>query len=398
MDKGKVAVLLSGGVDSSVATALLVEQGYEVVGIFGHSWSQPITGVEHCPWIKDRQMAAQVAAQLGIKFYALDVQVEYKHQVVDYFFAEYRAGRTPNPDVLCNREIKFGVLYQAARRLGADWVATGHYARVTRKNRNKLIENGNEYRDGKIENSNKSNFQSPISIPISNFQQLISGTKLLRGTDPAKDQSYFLWNVRREVLPQLLFPVGGKTKTKVRALARRFKLPTADRPDSQGICFLGPVSVRQFLASKIKSKIGPVTLEDGTAVGEHQGVWFYTLGQRHGFSVNAKLGSNRPPLYIIRKDVQRNRLVVGPRSAANLSALTVTTAEINWLVSNPRFYSRKQLQAQVRYRQKAVNCQIEINGSTVTTTFSRPVLAPTEGQSIVWYDGDIVLGGGVIVR
>lgn len=381
-DRPLVAVLMSGGVDSSVTAAILKEQGYDIFGIFAKTWSDPIKGVEHCPWVEDERFVSLTASKLGIPFYVVNVEDEYKKQVIDYFFAEYYAGRTPNPDVLCNRQIKFGVLFDLAVRLGAEKIATGHYARLHQKIPNSKFQITNKLQKAK------------------NPKQEI---QLFRGVDSNKDQSYFLWDVKRQVLDKLIFPIGELEKSEVRKLAKRYVLPSAERHDSQGICFLGPVSVKDFLLTKIKPKKGDVVLTDGTKVGEHDGVWFYTIGQRHGVDQipnskiqNPKWGTDRPPLYVVGKDIKKNILVVAPEGDKALEKDRFVAKNINWLVDNPKDFIRKSISCQVRYRQKPVACQITILKDKVEVELASPIRAVTPGQSVVWYDEDVVLGGGVI--
>lgn len=346
-----VVVGMSGGVDSSLTAALLQEQGYAVIGVYMKNWSQPIKGVEHCPWIQDQLDARMVAQQLDIPFYTVDFEDEYKKFVIDSFLADYSVGRTPNPDILCNQFIKFDFFYQYAKSLGADLVATGHYARV---------------RDG----------------------------KLLKGVDVKKDQSYFLWAVNKDVLPDVLFPLGEMTKDAVRVEAEKRDLVTAKKKDSQGICFIGQADVRDFLSHYFAPKQGSVLNKAGEVVGQHRGAWFYTIGQRAGVSdVQWPDPTDRPTLYVLSIDTQENTITIGEETDLYASALEATDAR--WFGDVP--VSGTPLTAKIRYGQPATPCVIvETGPNAVTVQFSAPQRAITPGQSIVLYHGDEVVGGAII--
>jgi tRNA-uridine 2-sulfurtransferase len=338
----KVYVGMSGGVDSSVTAALLKEQGFEVVGVYMKNWTQDLPG-HHCPWKEDFQDAKRVAVQLEIPFKVFDFQKEYKQKVVDYMIAEYQAGRTPNPDVMCNQEVKFKLFLEAALEDGTDLIATGHYARV---------------KDG----------------------------KLLNAKNADKDQTYFLNRVTEKALENTLMPIGEfKTKAEVRALAKKFGLNTAEKKDSQGICFVGKVGIKDFLQNYVKTKPGKIIDEAGKTIGHHDGAIFYTIGQRHGLDVGGGL-----PYYVVGKDMKKNEVYV----TTNLdddqlwhSELKLT--DIHWINGEPK---NKSVQVRTRYRAPLIDC--EINGNTVK--LKDPVRALTAGQSAVFYDKDICLGGGII--
>lgn len=383
--KKKVVVALSGGVDSSVSAALLKEQGYDVIGVFMKVWAEPTNNqrstTNNCPWIEDQFEARRAAGYLGIPFYTINLEKEYKEAVVDYFFREYAVGRTPNPDVLCNSEIKFGVFLKRMLEMGADYVATGHYARL-------------QTTVHRLRSTTRNRRPSTVD------------RRLLRGIDPKKDQSYFLWRLNQDQFKHILFPVGGYTKAHVRELARQFGLPNADRKDSQGICFIGPVDVVEFLKTQLPVKKGLVVTTDGQKIGEHDGVWFYTIGQRHGWipiGQVKKLGrleyDTRPALYVVDKNVERNMLFVGPTDDPKLWARGMVASEPNWLV-NSKLKTKKsklQCQCQIRYQQKPVLCQVEFVGEDrVNVQFDESLRAVTPGQSAVFYNGNLVLGGGVI--
>lgn len=330
-----VFVGLSGGVDSAVSAALLKEQGYNVVGAFIKIWRPEFID---CPWQKDRLDAMRVCAALEISFKEIDLSEEYKKTVIDDMVANYSRGITPNPDVLCNRHIKFGAFAKWALSEGAQFVATGHYA------------------------------------------QNVDG-KLMRGKDANKDQSYFLWQLTKDDLSRALFPVGGYTKPEVRALAEKFGLPVAAKKDSQGLCFVGDITMRDFLAHYLPLKKGNVLDERGSVIGEHDGAALYTLGERHGFRIQAEV-----PHFVVSTDVATNTIIVSPNkvSAARSS---VNLIHPNWFEE----ITSKKYSAQARYRETPVTCTV--SGSKVA--FDAAHLAPP-GQSLVIYDGDNVVGGGVI--
>jgi tRNA-specific 2-thiouridylase len=349
--KSTVVVGMSGGVDSSLTAALLIEQGYAVIGVYMKNWSEPIAGVEHCPWVKDQFDARQVAHQLGIPFFTVNFEELYKKQVIDSFFADYSRGRTPNPDVLCNKFIKFEAFYSYARSLGADFIATGHYAQV---------------KDGQI----------------------------LKGLDTNKDQTYFLWAIDKQVLPRILFPLGGMNKSEVRKQAEARGLATAKKRDSQGICFIGQADVHDFIAQELKPKEGNIISSTGEILGTHTGAWFYTLGQRHGLqNLNWPDSCHRPPLYVIATDIRANTVTVGEEKA--LYNNTLKAESPSWLGDEPK--ADAKLQAKIRYGQTPAECAIvETSADGLTVRFDQPQRAITPGQSLVLYDGDRLVGGAII--
>jgi len=362
----KVVVGMSGGVDSSVAAALLKKEGYDVSGVFMKNWADP---KYPCPWQEDRRDAMRVSAILDIPFETWDFTKEYRASVVDYMVREYAAGRTPNPDVMCNREIKFGLFLERALERGADFVATGHY---TRK------------------------FQIPTNKFQTNSKSQIRNYKLLKAKDENKDQSYFLWTLAQKELRHALFPIGGYTKPEVRGLAKKFGLPTADKPDSQGICFIGEIDLGAFLRDELGTKLGKVLTTAGKTVGEHEGVQFYTIGQRHGLGFGGGI-----PFYVAEKDAKTNTLVVceGPNDDA-LFSKELTAESINWISGEtPTFPLR--CEARIRYRQALQPCwvaEVRSKGQKtgVDVVFDEDQRAVTPGQSAVFYKKGIMLGGGVI--
>ncbi len=379
----RIAVGMSGGVDSAVSAALLKEQGYDVTGVHMVCFDEP-----GCRAPEDRKDALAVALQLDIPFDVLDFQKPYKKKVIDYFYSEYKAGRTPNPDVMCNKEIKFGLFLEWALKNKFDYVATGHYARIRRMRK---ISNLKSQLPKKSQYSNsKSNRQFHY--------------KLLRGKDQKKDQSYFLYVMTQKQLKHTLFPIGEMTKTQVRKEAKKRKLYVADKPDSQGICFLGDIDPQKFLRRRIKERKGNVVDMKGNVIGEHTGVWFYTIGQRHGFSVDHGLQrldqrkrNDFPPLYVVGKDVVRNRLIVGIEKEAERDNFRVEDVHLISGESQFMNHELKDLKVRIRHGGKLIPFEPTFKGSTlqgVRLKEAQRGVAP--GQSAVFYDGEVCLGGGVI--
>ena len=341
--KRKVFVGMSGGVDSSVAAALLKERGFAVIGVFLKPW-QP-EGVR-CLWEQDRADALRVAAHLGIQFETWDVAEVYGERVGRVMLDAYTRGETPNPDVLCNQEIKFGIFYDQARKRGADAVATGHYARISEK-------------DGAL--------------------------ALYAGVDHNKDQSYFLWTLRSEQLPHIIFPIGDMEKPQVRAQAQRLGLITHDKKDSQGVCFIGAFDMHDFLQRHIATTPGPIVNEDGARIGTHDGAQLYTIGQRHGLA----LGGKEAPLYVVAKDITANTLTVGLK--ANLYVSRIRIVNMHWIGQEQKM--PLLCDVRIRYRAPVTHCTLSQDGECIFAEAQRGVAV---GQSAVFYDGDRVLGGGII--
>lgn len=392
----RVVVGLSGGVDSSVAAYLLKEAGYEVIGLFMKNWhDDSVTISNECPWLEDSIDAMSVAETLGIPYQTVDLSKEYKERIVDYMFDEYEKGRTPNPDVLCNREIKFDVFMDIALGLNADFVATGHYCRK-----------GEEIVDGK-----------PVY-------------KLLSGIDTNKDQSYFLCQLSQEQLSKALFPIGELTKPEVRALAKEAGLDTAEKKDSQGLCFIGKVRLPDFLQQKLKPREGEIiqipadhpaydrdidtksspedilrakaekyryTPTDGKVVGKHNGAHFFTKGQRKGLAV----GGTQEPLFVIETDVDTNTIYTGEgKSHRGLyrKVLCVAQDEVHWIREDLRLAAGEhmEVEARIRYRQKLEKAVLHQFDDGLYVAFDNPQSAIQEGQFVAWYRGDELLGSGVI--
>ena len=373
MAKKTVFVGMSGGVDSSVAAYLLKKQGYNVVGVFMRCYN-----IDGCAE-RDAEDARRVAGHLGIPFYTWDFEEEYKRQVVDYMIEGYRKGLTPNPDVMCNREVKFGLFFKKALSLGADYVATGHYvklavgSRAVGSKQDKILQTAN--------------------------------CKLFTARDAQKDQSYFLWTLTQKQLAHCLFPVGDLLKSEVREIAREAGISTAGKKDSQGICFLGQVSIAEFLGGYLPSKPGAVLTSKGEKIGTHAGAHFYTIGQREGIFVGGARkqtrGEDAQPLYVSTKDVHNNTLIVAERNDAALTKKEVVLTDVNWLSGDKRQATSDKgisVMARVRYRQPLVPATLYVLPSTsYVLHFDAPVQFVAEGQSAVWYSEEgKMLGGGVI--
>jgi len=345
----KVFVGLSGGVDSAVSAALLKKHGFDVTGVFIKVWQPDFLP---CSWRDERRDAMKVAIVLDIPFLFFDFEQEYKRGVVDKMIAEYKVGRTPNPDVLCNKEVKFGAFWKKAKEIGADFVATGHYARIERG-------------------------------------------QLKEGKDKEKDQSYFLWTLAPNDLSHILFPVGHLEKSEVRKLARKYNLPVSEKKDSQGICFIGDVSMDEFLSHFISTKPGDVLDIRGEIIGSHKGAPLYTIGERHGFEITEKQPDDGA-FYILSKNMETNTLTVSNKEPEiiSLSPTKITVKNINW-ITEP---SGPSLWARVRYRGEKMPAILSLVGSRLAVEFREPVRGLSLGQSIVFYDGDVCLGGGVMDR
>ena len=387
----RVVVGLSGGVDSSVAAYLLQKQGYEVIGLFMKNWhDEAVTISNECPWLEDSNDALLVAEKLGIPFQTVDLSEQYQEKIVDYMFREYEKGRTPNPDVLCNREIKFDVFMKIALSLGADFVATGHYCRK-----------------GEIEVDGIKTYQ------------------LLAGADSNKDQSYFLCQLSQEQLAKSLFPIGELTKPEVREIAAEMELITAEKRDSQGLCFIGKVRLPEFLQQKLQPKEGQIieidnsntiysaevdnsdlevisrkrtySPEMGKVVGKHQGAHYFTIGQRKGLNV----GGTTEPLFIIATDVKTNTIYTGKGNqhpGLFRNALFVSNEELHWIRTDLSLSVGETLkvQARIRYRQPLQDAVLHQEENGMYIVFSEPQSAITEGQFVAWNLGDELVGSGVI--
>lgn len=350
-EQSTVFVGLSGGVDSSVSAARLMREGHSVVGVFIKTW---VPDFLDCNIEAERLDAMRVAAKLGIPFYTLDAEEEYKRDVADYMIAEYKAGRTPNPDVMCNRFVKFGAFLNYALHQGADYIATGHYAQV---------------------------------------REVEGKHRLFRGRDSNKDQSYFLWTLTEGELGRTLFPIGNTAKSEVRTEATRYSLPTAGKSDSQGICFLGHVDIKEFLSHYVETAPGDLLSEAGERIGTHDGAIFYTLGQRHGFTVKTNASAS-VPRYVVGKDLERNTVTVGTKPLA-VTGKRVLLASVNEIADA----FPPTCEAQFRYRQKPFPVSVsrtEDGRGMLITVHQEGIELPSLGQSCVLYRGEECLGGGTI--
>jgi len=355
--KKRVILLMSGGVDSSVAAARLVKQGYEVIGVYILGW-QGKEGFP-CDWQREEADARAVAKYVGIPFHSVNLTSQYSKAVIEPFCRLYQAGVTPNPDVLCNREIKFAALWRALRQWEPDYLATGHYARIKRRTDSKG-----------------------------------TGAAIYKAKDSNKDQSYFLWAIEPKMVEKILFPLGDLTKPQVRKIALELNLPTALKKDSQGVCFLGQVNVKKFLASQTNPKKGKVVMTNGRVIARHRGLPFYTIGERlrAGSFVNPGWVGDAPMLYVVAKDIKGNRLIVGTDQETLADELIAD--QLNWLSQVP---SRFVCRAKIRYRQEDVETKVRWQGDRARVSFKSPVRAITAGQSVVFYGDDgQLLGGGVI--
>lgn len=349
-----VFVGVSGGVDSSVAAALLLRQNYNVVGCFIKTWQPDFI---ECTWRQERRDAMRVCAHLGIPFVTIDAEKEYKENVGEYMIEEYKKGRTPNPDVMCNKEVKFGIFLKKALEMGADFVATGHYAQ-------------REEIDGKV--------------------------VMRKGVDEKKDQTYFLWTLKQEQLKHILFPVGELPKEKVREIAKQEGLFTSKKKDSQGVCFLGEIDMKEFLGHYIDKKPGKVLNVQGEIIGNHDGALFFTYGERHGFEITQK-GTNDKPLYVVDKDVEKNTITVSETITDRTRFNNPNVIKIENTVWNYCVEYGKDYTAMVRYNQIPQKCKVQRGQkNTAIVTFDEPQYNFSPGQSIVVYNNEQCLGGGII--
>ena len=368
----RVVVAMSGGVDSSLAAALLVEQGYDVVGVMMRLWSEVANGVasaNKCCSLDAVDDARRVADRLGIPFYLINVEQPFKQRVVDFTINSYLAGETPNPCIQCNRHIRFDYLYNYALSLGADFLATGHYARV------RVEENRETQKRGNEENQRSGGMQY----------------QLYTGVDSAKDQSYVLHVLTQEHLAHVLFPVGEFAKPEVRRMAAQRGLPVASRHDSQDLCFLADGDYRRFLrdwSPEGAIKAGPIVDSAGKTLGQHAGLPFYTVGQRKGLGIAAP-----EPLFVLRLEPASNRLVVGP--ADELGSSRLVAREVNWIAGQPPA-STFRAQVKIRYKATPAPATVHVEGDTVAARFDAPLRDITPGQAAVFYDRDLCLGGGLI--
>ena len=342
-----VFVGMSGGVDSSVTAALLKQQGYNVVGVYMKNWTKSLPGFE-CPWKEDYQDAKRVAVQLGIDFKVFDFEKQYKQKVVDYMIDEFKAGRTPNPDIMCNQEVKFRLFLDTCLQKGADLIATGHYAKS---------------KDG----------------------------KMFMAKDSNKDQTYFLYRVTKKAVVKTLFPLGDYTKPEVRKLAQKFGLATAKKKESMGICFVGKVGIKDFLKQYVKTKPGKIIDQNGNKIGMHDGAIFYTIGQRTGLGVGGGL-----PYYVTGKDMKKNEVyVTTDLNDKNLWARELKLTDVHWINEAPK--DGVKVHVRTRHRAPLVDGAVHFDKKNLVVRLKDEIRAATPGQSAVLYKKDLVLGGGIIV-
>lgn len=354
-----VIVGMSGGVDSSVAALTLLEQGFTVSGLFMKNWDED-DGTEYCTALQDLADAQAVCDRLGIPLHTVNFAAEYWDRVFEVFLSEYGAGRTPNPDILCNKEIKFKAFLDYARDLGADLIATGHYARVAGEH-------------GRF--------------------------RLLKGVDPGKDQSYFIYTLGQSQLSRTLFPIGGLRKSEVRGIAAKIGFGNARKKDSTGICFIGERRFRQFLQRYLPAQPGEIRTPEGALIGRHEGLMYYTLGQRRGFGVGGVKGADQEPWYVLQKDLDRNLLIVGQgHDHPLLFSDALEAGTLDWCSGQP-LQAGLRCVAKTRYRQADQDCRVEpLDQGRCRVVFDLPQRAVTPGQSVVFYLGEECLGGGVIER
>lgn len=384
----KVYVGMSGGVDSSLTAALLVEQGYDVTGVYMKNWTQDLPGMR-CPWADDLADAKRVAVQLGIDFKVFDFETEYKHKVVDYMIDEYKAGRTPNPDIMCNQEVKFKLFLETALEDGADMIATGHYARVIHTGTDTSTTSlpGATLREAKPARGVRLALTG--TSPANKVVESSAG-ELVQAVDTNKDQTYFLYRVTGEALSKTLFPLGEFTKPQVREMAKERGLYTAGKKDSQGICFVGKVGIRDFLSQYVQQTPGKVVdKQSGKVLGRHDGAIFYTLGQRHGLDLGGGL-----PYYVVGKDMNKNEVYI--TTDLNDSSLwkdLVQLSSVHWINQTP---AEGEHEIRVRHRAPLVKAQLRYQDDRVLLDLDNAERAVAPGQSVVIYLGDICLGGGIV--
>ena len=374
----RVFVGLSGGVDSSVAALLLKQQGYEVIGVYMKNWSQDLPGMP-CPWKDDFTDAKRVAVQLGIEFKVYDFEKQYRQKVVRYMLDGYKAGFTPNPDIVCNQEIKFKLFLETALEDGADMIATGHYARIFRGRSSE-----NQKREARIKKQ---------EVPHDSYFMPHDSVSLATAKDTNKDQTYFLYRVDAYALSKTIFPLGGLTKNKVRELARKAGLVTADKKESMGICFVGKVGIKDFLSQFVAEKPGNIIDQNGKVIGKHEGAVFYTIGQRHGLDVGGGL-----PYYVVGKSIKKNEIyVTTDLQDKKLWSNRLKLTSPHWIGREPK--KIEKLIVRIRHQAKPIPVKLlrQSGSHGWEAELQDEVRALTPGQSAVFYAGSEVIGGGILI-
>jgi tRNA-specific 2-thiouridylase len=364
MDKQKVLIAMSGGVDSSVASLMMKKKGYEVIGVFMKNWSDTKNELGECSWRKERRMAAKIASSLNIPLMTLDLEKEYKRKVVEEMFKKYKRGITPNPDIDCNKKIKFPELIKFAKKVGASFVVTGHYARIKKA--------GNKY-------------------------------KLFRGRDESKDQSYFLYTLTQDELKNTLFPIGDYTKKEIREIAKKASFPNYNKKSTVGICFIGKINLKQFLQKKLKPKKGEILDPGGNVIGEHDGIYYYTIGQRlgprYGFEIQReKNTANVKRWYVARKDAKKNIIIAAPEGHPLLYRKEIILTEPHWISDSPPKRGDIKVFSRIRQVGELIPSKLSYNKTRrrFEVILNKAIIGVSEGQAIVLYKGKEVLGGGVI--
>ena len=366
---------MSGGVDSSVAALLMKKEGYDVIGGFMKNWSDTKNKFGECTWKEDRKMAIKIAAKLEIPLITLDFEKEYKKYVVDEMFKLYKKGITPNPDVDCNQKIKFPLLWKAAKKIGAKYIVTGHYARIK---------------------------ETKVSLINPSFKNAKKSYEMLRGMDESKDQSYFLYRLTQKDLSHSLFPIGNYAKEEVRKIAEKNKFPNFNRKGTVGICFIGKINLKDFLQKKIKPKKGKILGPEGKQIGEHDGIYYYTIGQRLGprFGIEIERGKGKKlkRWYVAKKNLRKNEIIAAPENHSILYRKEILIKNPHWINNLPNKDKTQTLKARIRQVGELLTCKLLYNKNErqYKVILNKPIKGVSEGQAIVLYSGKRVLGGGVI--
>ena len=384
--KQKVLLAMSGGVDSSVAALLLKGQGFQVIGSFIKSWSDTKDDLGQCTWIADRKMAMKIASQLNIPLITLDFEKPYKKQVVNEMYKLYKKGITPNPDVDCNNRVKFPLLWKAAKKLGADFIATGHYVRIKKTIDKKDV---NKLKSYNVKGSTIKNSSGRVGGVNYNYQ-------LLRAKDESKDQSYFLYRLTQKDLEHSLFPIGELTKKQVRAIAKKNKFQNFNRKSTTGICFIGKINLKRFLQKKIKPKSGKILDPNGNVIGQHDGIYYYTIGQRIGsrFGIDVNRGnSTQRKWYVASKNPKTNTIIAAPENHKLNFRKEIIVKQPHWINKKPK---QGKVLSRIRQVGELLHSTLSYKNGKYKVILKKPIAGVSQGQAIVLYKKDICLGGGVI--